>query len=344
MAIKICAIWAVMVAALVGVWPAFASADQQTAGWEDITFTMKAVAMHSPPKADTDGWLGSLRFVAGYELHSPHRAFGGLSGLEISGDGQQLLGISDKGQWLWLQFDLKGDIPNTVDKARMAPMLDEEGNPLSRGKDDSESLVLADGQAFVGFESHDLVRSFPLSPESGTELSGLDSLAATRGSVLDLPAEMLRHPRNGGLEAMVRLEDGSLLAFSEKGRGADGHLKVWLYKDGKAQALFFNAPKDFYPTAAALLPDNDLLVLLRHFSLWGGFAARIVRISAENIVPGGVLTGEIIASLHPPLSVDNMEGLAVRRGGDGDLLLYLISDDNFFPLQRTLLLIYALPD
>jgi hypothetical protein len=33
----------------------------------------------------------------------------------------------------------------------------------------------------------------------------------------------------------------------------------------------------------------------------------------------------------------------VRRGGDGRVLLYLVSDDNFFALQRTLLLQFSLP-
>ena len=38
-----------------------------------------------------------------------------------------------------------------------------------------------------------------------------------------------------------------------------------------------------------------------------------------------------------------MEGLAVRRAGDEGYFLYLISDDNFSPLQRTLLLQFSLP-
>jgi hypothetical protein len=36
--------------------------------------------------------------------------------------------------------------------------------------------------------------------------------------------------------------------------------------------------------------------------------------------------------------IDNMEGLAVHRAGDGATVLTLISDDNFSPLQRTVLL------
>ena len=37
-----------------------------------------------------------------------------------------------------------------------------------------------------------------------------------------------------------------------------------------------------------------------------------------------------------------MEGLSVHRDGSGALVLTLISDDNFSPLQRTLLLQFTL--
>ena len=40
--------------------------------------------------------------------------------------------------------------------------------------------------------------------------------------------------------------------------------------------------------------------------------------------------------------IDNMEGLSVHRDARGALVLTLISDDNFSPLQRTLLLQFTL--
>jgi hypothetical protein len=43
----------------------------------------------------------------------------------------------------------------------------------------------------------------------------------------------------------------------------------------------------------------------------------------------------------PPASVDNMEGLAVREDAGGTII-YLISDDNFNPIQRTLLMKFRL--
>ena len=40
--------------------------------------------------------------------------------------------------------------------------------------------------------------------------------------------------------------------------------------------------------------------------------------------------------------IDNMEGLAVHRTDAGDIVLTLVSDDNFSPLQRTMLLQFTL--
>ncbi|WP_368773282.1 esterase-like activity of phytase family protein [Pseudomonas sp. MPR-R2A5] len=42
--------------------------------------------------------------------------------------------------------------------------------------------------------------------------------------------------------------------------------------------------------------------------------------------------------------IDNMEGISIHRAADGAMVLTLISDDNFSPLQRTILLQFALND
>ena len=62
------------------------------------------------------------------------------------------------------------------------------------------------------------------------------------------------------------------------------------------------------------------------------------------LVPGALLEGTEIARISLPLTVDNFEGLGLRRDRDGRLLVYLISDDNFNPLQRTLLLMFRLSE
>ena len=72
-------------------------------------------------------------------------------------------------------------------------------------------------------------------------------------------------------------------------------------------------------------------------------SALIRRVRDDDIVPGAVLDGEILARFIPPITVDNMEGIATRQGENGETLIYLVSDDNFSPLlQRTLLLMFEL--
>lgn len=61
--------------------------------------------------------------------------------------------------------------------------------------------------------------------------------------------------------------------------------------------------------------------------------------SSNAVVDGSVM---IEADLCD--EIDNMEGLSVHRTATGEIVLTLISDDNFSPVQRTLLLQFTLAD
>src|SRR5690606_2935132 len=100
----------------------------------------------------------------------------------------------------------------------------------------------------------------------------------------------------------------------------------------------------FRPSDATILPEGDVLVLERRFTWIGGLASRLVRIPAADVTPGAVLRGAEVARIEPPLTVENYEGIATRRAADGTDLVYLVSDDNFNPLQRTLLMMFALEE
>jgi hypothetical protein len=67
---------------------------------------------------------------------------------------------------------------------------------------------------------------------------------------------------------------------------------------------------------------------------------RIVRVPGSAIQPGARLQGEELAHIQPPLTFDNFEGITARVGPHGEVLIYVISDDNYFFLQRTLLLVF----
>jgi hypothetical protein len=176
---------------------------------------------------------------------------------------------------------------------------------------------------------------------------GDPSAAADAGAA---PAAMQKWPGNAGPEALVRLHDGRFLVLSEQARGPDGaenaHDALLFDRDPTDPAATvirfgYRPPAGFDSTDAAELPDGRVLVINRRFAPLDGFAAAVTVIDPRAIAPGAVLVGEEIARLAPPLSVDNMEGIAVTREA-GRTIVWLVSDDNLSPLERTLLMKFAL--
>jgi len=91
-----------------------------------------------------------------------------------------------------------------------------------------------------------------------------------------------------------------------------------------------------------LLPPGDLLILERKFSWLGGLGIRIRRIPLKSIGPGAVVEGPSIFNADLSQEVDNMEGIDAHVTAEGDTVLTMVSDDNFSPIQRTLLLQFTL--
>ncbi|MBP1622743.1 MAG: hypothetical protein H6Q07_763, partial [Acidobacteria bacterium] len=92
---------------------------------------------------------------------------------------------------------------------------------------------------------------------------------------------------------------------------------------------------------AALLPGGDILLLERQYSVLHGVAMRIRRIPLAEIKPGALVDGPPILETGRREEVDNMEALSVHRAPSGEIILTLMSDDNFSKIQRTLLLQFA---
>jgi hypothetical protein len=89
--------------------------------------------------------------------------------------------------------------------------------------------------------------------------------------------------------------------------------------------------------------NGDLLTLERRFSRTGGIGFSVRHIEAKSIAPGAVLDGEVVADAAMNFMIDNMEGMSLRKGANGETLIYLVSDDNFnAPLQQNLLMLFEL--
>ena len=140
----------------------------------------------------------------------------------------------------------------------------------------------------------------------------------------------------------MRTADGRLLAITE-GLAVDGGVRGWIgeARGGGWRPLVWRTSEGFVPTDAALLPSGDILVLERRFPPIG---ARLRRVPAAVITAVAVLDGTEIARFEGSLTFDNMEGIDARRTSSGETLIWLVSDDNYSFLQRTLLLMFRLVD
>jgi len=295
-------------------------------------FTHAAVIAFDPVPLDEDApqrsRIGSLVFLQGWALRSDNPGFGGISALHV--DGRRVTGLSDTG--VLSRFDLPDGGARAV-RGRLDPLPDGPGPPTLKSNRDSESMLIFAGHLWAGFERHNEIWRYA----SGD--GHPESHAA--------PPAMKHWPYNTGPEAMVRLDDGRFLVFAENAPRGDGTSEVVLF-DGdpavpgtRTVTLGYRPPDGYRATDAALLPDGRILILNRRVTIWEGFSARLVVAALPELAPGAVIAGREIAALRSPVSVDNMEGLSVTQEA-GRTILWIVSDDNFFPLQRTLLLKFAL--
>lgn len=266
-----------------------------------------------------------MKLVGAWALRSKGEEFGGYSSL-LALDDDRFLAASDRGyQVLFRDPSLGHPSPST---ARFAG-----GNEADKRDVDAESLTRnpQSGQIWAGYEySNRIVR--------------LDSNLAVTGSVD--PPQMHDWPNNSGPEAMVRLDDGRFIVLSEAmdswwGGSAEGLLFPGDPVEGAAPARFrFTPPDGYAPTDMAQLPDGRVLVLLRRlvFPIPPLFSGRLLLADPALIRPGQDWTGKVVGRLDAPLPTDNYEGLALREGDDGTIIIWLISDDNSAVTQRTLLL------
>jgi hypothetical protein len=222
----------------------------------------------------------------------------------------------------------------------MAPLLDSDGTPLWRTTAfDTESLAIADGAAFVGIERVHEIRRFAW---------GADGLRA-RGEQVPVPPEVKTLPNNESLEAIgvapaAHPLAGALIAIAERSRSGDeSPTRGWVLTGPSMGAFDVLRSDGFDITDIAFLETGEALLLERRFNLRQGVGCRIRRLAADAIRPGATVDGPVIFEADRSYAIDNMEGIAIHRDpATGECVVTLVSDDNFNPIQRTLLLEFAL--
>jgi hypothetical protein len=150
-------------------------------------------------------------------------------------------------------------------------------------------------------------------------------------------------PDNGGPEALTTLANGRLLALEEGESLYEASSRGWLQQaDGRWARFTYRTDPWFQAVGAATLANGDVLILERLFSFLG-FRTRVVLVRHEDLVPGAIVRGQEVLRSDGSFPAEDYEGIAVLPDSQGGHDVYLISDNNFNPLFRTVLLLFALP-
>ena len=282
--------------------------------------------------------FGKLEYRSGLVLTSRFPGFGGLSGLRLDARGERFISFSDKGRWFTGRILYRGRDMTGLDDVESAPMLGPDGRPITaRGWFDSESIALDGPYVYIGLERVNQVLRFDFSK----------GFTRSRGEVFAMPPAVKKLPFNKGLEALVMVPKelplaGTLIAISERGLDAQGNLTAFLVNGPTPGQFSVRRTDGFDVSDAVLLPAGDLLLLERKFSLLDGVGIRIRRIPLAMLAPGAVVDGPSIFEADLGEEIDNMEGIDAHVTPEGDTVLTMVSDDNFSPIQRTLLLQFTL--
>lgn len=238
----------------------------------------------------------------------------GLSDLKV--EGARAWVVSDFGELVRFTLRLDGGGRLTsADSATVRPLTGPDGSALApKSRADSEGLaILSDGRILISFEGDHRIWSY-----------GPGATAA--------PSPVARpeadFPDNEGMEGLAAAPDGGWLVLGEGGGAWVCHATCAAL--GSVPIL----PADgFKFTGADVDPAGGWFVVERYYMPPFDMRVRVRRLS-----PDGVLS-EPILQLRPPASTDNFEGIAAVAKATGTRL-YLLSDDNANPLQKTLLLAF----
>ncbi|SEA44812.1 esterase-like activity of phytase family protein [Rubrimonas cliftonensis] len=289
-----------------------------------------AIEVEARPLAWAARGAVGLRVTGAFVLTSDDPRFGGLSGVVVEPDGSGVVFVSDRGLLVKARLNRRDGALAGLVAAEAAQPPGPDGAPRPWGADDAEALTrLPDGALAVAFEG----------PSRIWRLPG-DGAAAGRSVEIDAPPAFAALQRNSGLEALAAGPDGALYAIPERSGALERPFPVHRRAPSGAWsvgALPRAAP--FLVTDAAIEPEGrTLYVLERDFALLsGGFSWRV---RAADLSDWPMLAPRTVLTVNG--GVDNMEGLSVWRDAGGATRLLIVADDNFQPLQRTLLLELAL--
>lgn len=249
----------------------------------------------------------------------PRPRFGGLSAIDLAGDGLRFVVVSDSAAFFSgrLTRGPRGEVTAATVGPPVFPV-SHHGTPLEDWMDDAEGVALAPGGGFyVSYESHDRIVRYRRGGREWVEEYW--------------PPVFKTFTINKGIEALAIDAKGRLLAIPEVPPGG-GDTPVYRIRGQEADLAFtLRRDRNWAPTGADFGPDGRLYLLERDFWPLLGFSSRVRRIT----LAGDRVSADEVIWQTDPGHHDNLEGLAAWQDGAGTIRLTLVSDDNFLPIQTT---------
>lgn len=268
-------------------------------------------------------------FLGSYNWTSPEPEFGGLSALEVTVNGREVIALSDRGFLVFGTIVREGEDAKiqSIQTERLVPLVDKDGQGFEEFDRDSEGLAIApDGGLYISFEAIHGVRKFDRSGRMVSE------------GVMRHP-DFLSMQRNSSLEPLAIDGDGRLCTAPERSGRLLRPFPVYCRdQNGWSQPFAIPRSDDYLLAGMDFGPDGRLYVLERALrSIF--FASRVRSFEVE----GNTLGDERVVLETPGGRHDNLEGISVWRSDDGHIRISLVSDDNFNLFQRTEIVEYRVP-
>lgn len=311
-------------ATLLVAWISFVLIGQPSYGLaQEEAFKALDLSVRSLSSSDVEslGRYDHVRPVGAWILSSANPSFGGVSGIEISPDGNRLDLVTDRGRWI---------------SADVVSMHTENGLQLEnwRHRQTIKDISRADGEALVHAEGQMVVAL-----EVQQKLLTFEYPSLSQGKNLEFPGDFVSRDVNFGIEALSEFDD-ALLVFRETRADEQAHVQMLVrHPELEDRLVALQSRPGFSVTGADRL-GLSLYTLERSFGLLAGFAAEIREhdLAALNHNEDDPLPSKRIARFSGGSAFDNFEGLAVHQDAQGQTHMLMISDDNFHALQRTLLI------
>ena len=278
---------------------------------------IQTTAVPLNPEDPSQTAVGPFTYAGGVVLTSTQTdQLHGLSDIEITGPDRMTV-VTDDGILVTARLVLdNGGRLTGVNDVRLEPLTGRDGKPLAREAADSEGLaVLRNGDRLVSFERQHRIWLYP----------------GRGGSPRPVPQPEATFPRNGGMEALAADPDAGRDAYVV---GAELTGETWSCRISTRciAAQTVDRPAGMGLVALRRLAGGRTAVLMRAFAQTTGSRNSLAILRANAV--------EAQLDLARPLTVDNFEGVAAVARPKGVVRFYLVSDDNGFATQRTLLLAF----